>query len=77
MKKDSYKNIEKFKQTKQRQKRRYYRKTMTGLPMPDWTKEEIIMVLKHEITDTEISAKIGRSVGAIQKKRCLLKKQNQ
>ena len=50
---------------------------MTGLPMPDWTKEEIIMVLKHEMTDTEISAKIGRSVGAIQKKRCLLKKQNQ
>lgn len=40
-----------------------------------WTSEEQRLVLAHEMTDMELAAKIGRSVGAIQKQRAKLKRE--
>lgn len=39
-----------------------------------WTKEDLIAVKNHEITDQELSKKLGRSVRAIQGTRNLIKK---
>lgn len=43
-------------------------------PSHPWTAEEDALVIKHEITDSELSEKIGRSVGAIHNRRYELKK---
>ena len=58
-----------------RWKRRYYAESAFaprhGEP---WKSSEEAAVLDHELTDRELSAKLGRSVSSIQKKRHLLKK---
>lgn len=75
--KENYKDKEKYRQTRNRQKRRYYGKTKdapnTGKP---WTEEELAIIIDHQITDTEISSIIGRSVGAIQGMRHKYKKKH-
>lgn len=54
------------------QRKRYYRQTAfaknDGKP---WNPTELRMVIEHSVTDKELSAKIGRSVQAIQKQRCI------
>lgn len=71
--KKNYKDMDKFRRTRNAQKKRYYAKTAIYAPRR-WTYEEEMMVLEHSITDTELSSKIGRSVGSIQKRRSILKK---
>ncbi|MCD7784003.1 MAG: hypothetical protein LUH18_00200 [Oscillospiraceae bacterium] len=60
-----------------RQKRidhkRYYGKTANLYPKRAWTEEEIKLVLEHSIPDSELSAKIERSLKSIQEKRRRLK----
>ena len=76
MKGIGYKDMNKFHNTKMKQKKRYYKKTESapnkGKP---WSKEEIELVISHDYSDTELSEKLGRSVMAIQKQRQLYKKQ--
>lgn len=72
LRKQNYKDLNKWRKSKNRQRKRYYRKTQnaknSGRP---WTKEEIKIVMEHDMTDTEISNLIGRSVAAIQNRRCV------
>ena len=53
----------------QKQKKRYYDKTVTGL-YHFWTMQEIDLMLNFKGTDTQLSKILGRSVMAIQIKRC-------
>ena len=75
LKKQNYKDLNKWRQSKNRQRKRYYKKTQnaknSGRP---WSLEEIKIVMEHDMTDTEISKLIGRSVAAIQGKRCIEKR---
>lgn len=73
--KKDYRDMDKWRATYRRQKNRYYGKTSSAPnSRKRWTDEEVQLVLRHEITDTELSKKIGRSVMAIQVKRIIVKK---
>ena len=56
------------------QKKRYYGKSARNAHnyRKQWTHEEDNLVLKHEISDTELAKQIGRSVQAIQIRRSRL-----
>lgn len=71
-----YKNKELAKETRNRQKRRYYGKTAFIYGKREWTREEDIAIIKHEHTDSKLSEMLERSVSAIQKRRCILRKEN-
>lgn len=72
--KEDYRDMEKYHKACQRQHRRYYSKTSFLYPSHPWTAEEDALVIKREITDSKLSEKIGRSVGAIHNRRYELKK---
>lgn len=67
------KDQERFRISRNAQRKRYYKKTAIYEPNP-WTEEQDKCVLKHIITDTELSDLIGHSVQAIQLRRLRLKK---
>ena len=73
--KHSYKDLEKFKKTRNAQKQRY--RDRNGAFMyekrsyDDW---EDRLILAHEMRDVELSVKLQRSVSAIQQRRGRLKK---
>ena len=71
-----YKDIEKYRAYRNGAKRRYAtkRRFNTGKRRL-WTEEEIMIVMDHEMTDTEIAKKISRSVTAVQIKRNRMKGQ--
>ena len=71
--KENYSDMEKFKKTRNAQRKKYYSKTAI-YGHRQWTSEQDKMVLEHKITDTELSVIISHSVGAIQNRRCNLKK---
>lgn len=73
LRKNQYRNMEKFQITRKAQRNRYYEKTAKYNPSP-WTSEQDKAVLEHNITDTELSNLIGHSVKAIQIRRSRLKK---
>ena len=75
LKKSTYKDMEKYKKTRNAQTKRYYAKT-AKYARRRWTEEEDDAVLRHDITDTELSEKISRSVHSIQDRRVRLKKQS-
>lgn len=67
-----YADSEKARAYRNRQRKRNYDKC-PGDPRVSkspWTDDEVKLVLDHTMTDREISKKIGRSVTAIQMKRC-------
>ena len=70
--KSNYKDIEKFRLTRNKSKRKYYSKT-AKYKRRAWTELEDVIVLEHKKTDTEISKYIQRSVCSIQIRRCRLK----
>lgn len=56
-------------------RQRYYEKTnYSRNHRKKWTEAEELLVLMHRESDAELSAKLGRSVHAIQGKRIRLKK---
>ena len=71
--KKDYKNLDKHHKTCRRQKQKYYRKTQL-YEKRLWSCEEDKIVSDHNMTDTEISYAIGRSVCAIQVRRSRLKR---
>ena len=51
-------------------KKRYYQKTQEARNgRKTYMKTEVCIILDHKVPDTELSYMLGRSVGAIQKKR--------
>lgn len=71
--KKDYRDMDKYRKACRRQNQRYYEKTSNLYPPRPWTPGEDAMVLEHSITDHELSAKIERSVRAIQHRRNRLK----
>ena len=69
--KESYANIDKWRATCSKQKKRYYGRTQLYEPR-EWTQEEIDLILARDMTDMELSELIHRSVQAIQIKRSRL-----
>lgn len=67
--KQDYKDMEKWRKTCRKQNQRYYAKTSNLYSPRLWTAEEDAMVMEHNITDSELSVKIQRSVRAIQHRR--------
>lgn len=69
-----YKDRMKWFNTKKEQQRRYYRK-FTYAPNHHivWSEDDKKLVLEHSIPDSQLAKKIGRSVGAIQQMRYILK----
>lgn len=66
----TYKDQDKARKTCNAQRMRYYQKTQDAINSGQrWSDEETELVMKHEMTDTEISKAIGRSVQAIQLRR--------
>ena len=56
--------------TKKRQQSRYYSKTAYAPKHHiTWEADEIELVIAHNLSDSQLSTLIGRSVGAIQTKR--------
>ena len=73
--KSQYKDLNKYRNYRNRCKTRYRARTGSNVYEPrEWTKEELRMVQAHKITDRELSKKINRSVAAIQNARYKLKK---
>ena len=69
--KNDYKNIDKWRETCHKQRLKYYRKTACAKNKSKrWTAEEVEIVMNHEVSDHKISEIIGRSVEAIQQRRC-------
>ena len=76
MRTSTYCDMGKFRKSRERYKANYRNRTGSGkYGKHAWTNAELDMVLAHEITDRELSEKIGRSVAAIQIMRSKLKKQ--
>ena len=65
-----YKDLEKYRRTRSRQKNRYYGKTTNARNRgKSWEKEEIRLLYDRRFSDHELSYIIGRSVKAIQVQR--------
>ena len=71
-KKEKYSDIETFRKVRNSQKKRYYSKT-AQCGYKHWNDSDDKLVLSHEISDSELSKKIGHSVEAIQIRRHKLK----
>lgn len=63
---NGYTNIEDWRKERERQKRRYRKKTGSYKWKRKWTEAEIERVLEHSIPDVELSKEIKHSVVAIQ-----------
>lgn len=73
--KESYKDLNKWRESCQRQKAKYYGKTSNAEnSRQPYTQKEMELILDHNITDTELAKMLGRSVLSIQIKRSRLKK---
>jgi hypothetical protein len=69
--KKCYKDMEKWRASCHRYRLKYYRKTAFAKKhKTPWTREEIEIVMAHEVSDHKISEMIGRSVQSIQILRC-------
>lgn len=69
-----YNKSEKGRKARAKAHKRYYRKTAFAANGGEpYSAHECDLILAHGITDHELSQLIGRSVGAIQKKRWKLK----
>lgn len=78
LRKKFYKDMDKFRRTRNAQKHRYYGKTQNAANRcMSWTENELDAIMRKEKTDMEISAEIGRSVKAIQVMRCKMKKKGE
>ena len=71
--KSNYANLEKFAKTKRNQQSRYRQKTGAYKYRNLWTAKADELVLAQTIPDRELSPIIEHSVGAIQKRRHVLR----
>lgn len=74
--KKDYRDMDRYRETRNAQKRRYYRRTEKSINSGQpWTPHEIKRVMEHNVTDMQLSKEIGRSVAAIQVMRNRLKRE--
>ena len=74
LRKSKYKDLDKWRKTKRLQKQRYRERLGNNkYPRKNWTKEEDLIVLQHNIPDRELSKKLKRSISSIQSRRLALK----
>ncbi len=72
--KTEYKDLDKWRKARKRQKRRYRERTNSNLyNRRIWTIKEMNLILEHSMTDRELSELLKRSVGAIQVQRSRIK----
>ena len=70
LRKNEYKDMQKFKKTKREQQKRYYQKTQNAQNNnKPWSDTEIEMIMAKEVSDRELSKLLGRSMRAILAKR--------
>lgn len=70
----AYKDLDKYRNTRKKQKARYRDKTGSGLYKPKiWSEDENKLILEHSIPDIELSIMLKRSVNAIQIHRSKIK----
>ena len=69
----NYRDKEKCRKTRNRQRQRNYAKTAI-YPPKEWAEEDDALVLEHKMSDRELSKLIEHSVQAIQVHRSRLKK---
>ncbi len=64
-----------FPEKRKEERNRYYNKTSTGnsKSFQRWSQKDDIIVMTSSLTDPQIHSKIGRSVRAIQVRRCKIK----
>lgn len=75
LRKESYQDLDLWRETKRKQKRRYRSRTGSNKYLPhQWSDSEDQQVLRHERPDRELAKQIGHSVQAIQVRRCRLRK---
>ena len=74
--KSAYRDMEKYRETRNRQKQRYRDQFSENNKnaRSAWTEGEIALVLAHAVPDRELSKQIGRSVTAIQIQRARAKR---
>lgn len=73
--KEGYKDLKKFRETCNKQTRKYYDKTVNAKNKRKlWTKKDEELILEHKILDRELSKILGRSMKAIHVRRTKLKK---
>ncbi len=72
----NYRDKVKLLHTRNEQRKRYYKKTQKYLPRK-WEDEEIALLFDCEMTDTELSDYLQRTVQSIQAKRCNCKKEKE
>lgn len=67
LRRTEYKDIERFRQTRNKQKKRRNDKSLQYATQKGkrFTKEEILRIIKHEIPDMELAKELGRSYGSI------------
>lgn len=65
--------LDKWRALRNRGKCRYYQKTSIYEGKDRFTDSDCEKILRHDVTDTELSAEIHHSVGSIQIKRSRLK----
>lgn len=71
--KSAYKDMDKWKAACNRQRQRYYGKTSFLYERRPWDEYEDRMVIEHNLTDSQLSDLLERSVRAIQVRRSRLK----
>lgn len=72
--KSAYRDMDKYRITRNAQRNRYYSRTKGLYPPRPYTDEDDYQILNSSLTDMELSVLIKRSVGSIQTRRCELKK---
>lgn len=71
--KSGYRDLDKLRITRTNYNRRYYQRTSVYQPRK-WSDEEIEMLFDDDISDRELSEKIGRSMKSIVLKRSRVRK---
>lgn len=68
------KDLNKYRDAKRKEKRRYREKTGANRYQPRrWTEYEVKLVVRHVMPDRLLAIKLNRSVGSIQLKRTRIK----
>lgn len=69
---NDYKDKEKLRETRNKQRKRYFKQTQGNEPRR-WEPEEIRLMLETKMTDRELAKTLNRSIQSIQMKRHRLK----
>ena len=72
LRKSEYRDMEKYRETREKQKKRYYAKTECGRHR--WQKWQDDLIIAHEMADHQLAKIVGHSVKATQVRRARLKK---